>query len=87
MSLEWMEVVTTARLPLSPLQAISAAWVVFYHVILWQSWFISNPEVSPDPYTSTSTSSYLLISPNASPPYHNISSEATTCLTRDFAVS
>lgn len=49
MSLEWMEVVTTARLPLSPLQAISAAWVVFYHVILWQSWFISNPEVSPEP--------------------------------------
>lgn len=27
------------------LKAISAAWVVFYHVILWQIWFINNPEV------------------------------------------
>lgn len=29
------------------LKAISAAWVVFCHVILWQIWFINNPEVRP----------------------------------------
>jgi hypothetical protein len=27
------------------MRALSAAWVVFYHVILWQAYFINNPEV------------------------------------------
>lgn len=27
------------------MKAISAAWVVFYHVLLWQIYFVQNPEV------------------------------------------
>lgn len=51
------------------LKAISAAWVVFYHVILWQIWFINNPEVRPHTLTRAKGSAGRLGGREDGPPF------------------